>query len=74
MSNSGIRRVFAVCALRCRAVVASRARQRGASAIEYALLGALIAVVIVGGVSATGVNLGSLYESVKDKVVAAISG
>jgi len=35
--------------------------QRGATAIEYGLIAALIAVVIIGSLFATGTSLGELY-------------
>lgn len=41
------------------------------SAIEYALLGALIAVIIVGAVAGVGTQLQLLFEHVKDQVVLA---
>lgn len=44
----------------------------GATSIEYALLGALIAVAIVGAVSATGQQVHELYERVSEQVVAAL--
>lgn len=46
--------------------------QRAVTAIEYALLAALIAVVIVGAVTTVGSQLQLLYGSVKDKLVAAV--
>jgi pilus assembly protein Flp/PilA len=45
----------------------------GVSAIEYALLGGLIAVVIVVSVSVAGTSLLSLFTYVKDQVVLATS-
>ncbi len=45
----------------------------GVSAIEYALLGGLIAVVIVVSVSKAGTQLLSLFTYVKDQVVLATS-
>ena len=35
---------------------------RGVTSIEYALLGALIAMVIIGAVSVLGSNVKALYE------------
>ncbi len=35
----------------------------GASAIEYGLLAALIAIIIIGGVSAIGTNLGTKFNA-----------
>jgi pilus assembly protein Flp/PilA len=48
--------------------------ESGVTAIEYALLGSLIAVAIVTAVTTVGLNLGALYEMVRDEVVAATSG
>ena len=36
--------------------------QRGATAIEYGLIAALISVVIIGALGATGLNTGGLYS------------
>ncbi|QYY30843.1 Flp family type IVb pilin [Cupriavidus pinatubonensis] len=41
-----------------------RRDERGVTAIEYALLGALIAMVIVGAVSLLGTQVRALYELV----------
>jgi pilus assembly protein Flp/PilA len=38
--------------------------QNGATAIEYGLIAALIAVAIIGGVTAVGTNLSSTFTSV----------
>jgi pilus assembly protein Flp/PilA len=46
---------------------------RAVSAIEYALLGGLIAVVIVIGVSLVGTQVASLFEFVKTQVKQATS-
>lgn len=42
--------------------------ESGVTAIEYALIGSLIAVVIAATVTAVGVNLSDLYEMVAGKV------
>jgi Flp pilus assembly pilin Flp len=42
--------------------------ERGATAIEYGLICAMIAVVVIG-ISATGGSLSSLYDRLKDIVV-----
>lgn len=42
--------------------------ERGASAVEYGLLVALIAVIIITGVSLLGVNLAEIFEDVADKI------
>ena len=47
--------------------------ESGVTAIEYALLGSLIAVAIVTAVTAVGVNLGAIYEMVAGKVQDATS-
>jgi pilus assembly protein Flp/PilA len=39
---------------------------RGASAVEYGLLVALIAVVIIGAVTLLGGNLNSLFEEIAE--------
>ena len=43
------------------------------SSIEYALIGALIAVVIVVSVGAAGTELARLYAGIKEKIVVATS-
>jgi pilus assembly protein Flp/PilA len=43
----------------------------GATAIEYGLLAALIAVAIIGAVSVVGDNLITTFEGVSDELVAA---
>ena len=40
------------------------ADERGATAIEYGLIAALIAVVIIGAVSAVGTNLKTTFNKV----------
>lgn len=47
--------------------------EQGVTAIEYALLGGLIAVVIVAAVTLVGGKLNALFIYVKDQVVAATS-
>lgn len=51
-----------------RARLTSRRRQSGVTSIEYALLGALIAVAIVMGVSSLGVSVNDLYSLVSGAV------
>ena len=46
---------------------------RGVTAIEYALLGALIAIVILASVVAVGSGVRSLYEDIAQKIAAAIA-
>ena len=40
----------------------------GATAIEYALIASLIAVVIIGGVTAVGTSLSSTFNTVSGKL------
>lgn len=44
----------------------------GVTAIEYGLLGALIAVAIVASVSSVGNEILQLYTNISDKVTAAM--
>jgi pilus assembly protein Flp/PilA len=44
----------------------------GATAIEYGLIAALIAVTAIGGMSALGGGSGQMWGDIKDKVVAAM--
>lgn len=39
-------------------------KQEGVTAIEYGLIAALIAVVIIGGATLVGVNLGALFTTI----------
>jgi pilus assembly protein Flp/PilA len=41
---------------------------RGATAVEYGLMVALIAVVIIGAVAAIGTNLGQVFQTVADRL------
>ena len=43
-------------------------REEGATAVEYGIMVVLIAVVIIAGVGALGVNLDGLFQSVADTV------
>ena len=43
----------------------------GATAIEYGLIAALIAVVIIGAVTLVGTNLTTVFTSVSSKLVPA---
>jgi pilus assembly protein Flp/PilA len=58
---------------RCRRTP-GRSRQRGVTSIEYALIGALIAVVIAGSVTQVGTTLSSLFTRVADGVSCATVG
>lgn len=46
--------------------------QRAVTSIEYALLAALIAVIIVGAVTNVGSQVAQLYGGVKDQISLAI--
>ncbi|MFC7725118.1 Flp family type IVb pilin [Nocardioides sp. GCM10028917] len=45
--------------------------ERGATAVEYGLMVALIAVVIIGAVTALGTGLNAKFNTVKDSVTGA---
>jgi len=45
--------------------------ESGATAIEYGLIAALIAVVIISGVTVLGTTLNAKFTTIKDKVAAA---
>lgn len=44
--------------------------ESGATAIEYGLIAALIAVAIIGGVTALGGNAGNTFQTVADQMAA----
>ena len=48
-----------------------RADRRGATAIEYGLIAALIAVSIIGALTALGGGAGGMWTILSDEVVAA---
>jgi pilus assembly protein Flp/PilA len=47
--------------------------ESGVTSIEYALLGTLIAMAIIVGVTTLGLNLRDLYDMVSDEVQDAIN-
>lgn len=49
-----------------------RASDEGATAVEYGLMVALIAVAIIGAVTLLGTNLSGLFGAVKDKIPTAV--
>ena len=49
----------------------SRAKQEGATAIEYALIAGLLVILIVVGVSTIGGNLGTIFTNVGTKTTQA---
>jgi pilus assembly protein Flp/PilA len=50
------------------------ADESGVTALEYALIGSLIAVAIVTTVTTLGLSLGDMYDMVSGKVKEAVSG
>jgi pilus assembly protein Flp/PilA len=54
--------------LRIRALAAREQLDEGATAVEYGLLVALIAAVIVGTVTTLGTNLDTLFGSIRDAI------
>ena len=51
--------------------LALRFDKRGVTAMEYGLIAALIAVVIIGAVQGIGTNLTSTFNSIKDALAPA---
>ncbi|MFV3411310.1 Flp family type IVb pilin [Pseudomonas nitroreducens] len=49
------------------------ADQEGATAIEYAVIAGLISVVVIGGASIIGGDLGTIMENIQDEVKKAVS-
>ena len=47
---------------------AIRSDQRGVTALEYALIAALVAVVIIGGVSLLGTNVSKVFSTVASTI------
>ena len=45
--------------------------EEGATAVEYGLMAALIAAVIIAAVTSIGTNLTSVFQSVADKLTVA---
>jgi pilus assembly protein Flp/PilA len=45
-----------------------RDEEEGATAVEYGLMVALIAIVIIGAVTTLGGNLGTLFDSIADSL------
>jgi pilus assembly protein Flp/PilA len=48
--------------------------QRGATAIEYGLIAALIVLAVVAGMGATGTSVGDMYRGMLGIAVAALAG
>lgn len=53
-------------------LIAFTADDEGVTTIEYALLGALVAIAILAGVTALGTNLEALYNNVATIVASAM--
>ncbi|MCX8032573.1 MAG: Flp family type IVb pilin [Thermoleophilia bacterium] len=51
-----------------RGILAKMRSEEGATAVEYGLMVALIAVVIIGAVAALGLALSGKFQTVADKV------
>ena len=49
-------------------MLAGRDEEKGATAVEYGLMVALIAIVIIGGVSLLGTELDALFNSVAGSI------
>lgn len=50
----------------CRSAALGSRRDRGATAVEYAIVAALIAGVIVLAVGALGIQVGALFQAAAD--------
>lgn len=48
-------------------------RHEAVTSIEYALIAALIAMAIIGGISAVGGNLGAIYNQIMTSITSALS-
>jgi pilus assembly protein Flp/PilA len=48
--------------------IAALRSDKGATAVEYGLMVALIAIVVIGAVTLLGTNLSTLFQSVATKV------
>lgn len=48
--------------------------QDGVTAIEYALIAALIAIAVVGGVTLVGIELQGMYDRICNAVSGALGG
>ena len=49
-------------------LVSCLSSQKGATAIEYALIAGLIAVVIIGALTLVGSDLGTSYQDLADSI------
>lgn len=53
-------------------IISFKKSEDGATAIEYGLIAALIAVAIIVAVTATGTSLSGLFDGITDELDAAI--
>lgn len=58
----------------CRAMKSAMRDEAGVTAIEYALLAALIAIVVVGSITSAGNSLNGLWTMVSTEVAAVVAG
>jgi len=56
------------CLVKFQTKLAAMRDDRGATAVEYGLMVALIAIVIIGAVTFLGTNLSNLFQNVATKV------
>lgn len=52
----------------CKSIRNFASCDEGVTAIEYALIAALVAVVIIGGATLLGTNLNTLFENIAGKI------
>jgi pilus assembly protein Flp/PilA len=52
----------------CKSIRNFASSDEGVTAIEYALIAALVAVVIIGGATLLGTNLNTLFENIAGKI------
>ena len=64
-------RFLAYCGAKLSHLNALRRDQRGVTAMEYGLIGALIAVAIIGGVTTSGKSLNNMFNNVGNRISAA---
>ena len=49
-------------------MLAGRDEEKGATAVEYGLMVALIAIIIIGGVTLLGGNLAALFNNIATQI------
>ena len=60
--------VATVITLHIRSAMSAQSDDEGATAVEYGLMVALIAVVIIGAVMALGDNISAMFDGVSEEV------